>query len=128
MRFGTNHFGHFLLTNLLLDLLKKSAPSRVVTVSSMLHSMITDRNSFNLTRCDPKGKSTVLYPYLRNYSASKLANILFSAELARRLESTGVVSVSLHPGAIFTSLMRKSTAVFGSYHFIIHYAMVPFYW
>ncbi|XP_071790657.1 retinol dehydrogenase 12-like isoform X1 [Asterias amurensis] len=100
LAFGTNHFGHFLLTNLLLDLLKKSAPSRVVIVSSYIHRVA---HGINMTRGDPDGgKDTILYPYLKGYSKSKLANILFSSELARRLESTGVVAVSLHPGVVYS--------------------------
>ena len=56
-----------------------------------------------MTRSDPDGgKDTILYPYLKGYSKSKLANILFSSELARRLESTGVVAVSLHPGVVYS--------------------------
>ena len=70
--FGINHFGHFLLTNLLLDLLRKSAPSRVVTVSSYAHTFHS--LDLNLTREDPEVAS-FLYPHLEDYPASKLANV-----------------------------------------------------
>ncbi|XP_035672294.1 retinol dehydrogenase 13-like isoform X1 [Branchiostoma floridae] len=99
MQFGVNHLGHFLLTNLLLDLLKKSAPSRVVTVSSLGHAFTSgiDFDDINYEKDYDKGES---------YRRSKLANVLFSGELARRLEGTGVTSNSLHPGVIYTELHR----------------------
>ncbi|XP_006269619.3 retinol dehydrogenase 14 [Alligator mississippiensis] len=98
MQFGVNHLGHFLLTNLLLGLLKSSAPSRVVVVSSKLYKYgeinFDDLNSemnYNKSFC---------------YSRSKLANILFTKELARRLEGTGVTVNALHPGICRTNLGR----------------------
>ncbi|XP_035686781.1 retinol dehydrogenase 13-like [Branchiostoma floridae] len=79
MQFGVNHLGHFLLTNLLLDLLKKSAPSRVVTVSSLGHTFTSgiDFDDINYEKD---------YSSRESYRRSKLANVLFSRELARRLE------------------------------------------
>ncbi|XP_052769930.1 retinol dehydrogenase 11-like [Mya arenaria] len=98
MQMGTNHLGHFLLTNLLLDLVKKSAPSRIVTVSSLGHR----RANLNLEDINcAKSFSTVTA-----YANSKLANILFTRELAKRLEGTNVTAVSLHPGAIASELGR----------------------
>ncbi|XP_078590978.1 retinol dehydrogenase 13-like isoform X1 [Branchiostoma floridae x Branchiostoma japonicum] len=99
MQFGVNHLGHFLLTNLLLDLLKKSAPSRVVTVSSLAHAFTSgiDFDDINYEKD---------YSREESYRRSKLANVLFSKELARRLEGTGVTSNSLHPGVIYTELSR----------------------
>lgn len=92
---ATNHYGSFLLTNLLIDLLKKSAPSRIVVVASKTHTC-----SF----MDP------LNPYHRNpvgyflpariYGNSKLANFLFTYELARRLKDTKITVNCLHPGKI----------------------------
>ncbi|XP_038059957.1 retinol dehydrogenase 13-like [Patiria miniata] len=122
--FGTNHFAHFLLTNLLLDLLKKSAPSRVVTVSSIGHRWVSVPLDF--TREDPSGQSPVLYPYLKDYFLSKLANVLFSRELARRLESTDVTSVSLHPGMIYTPIWSHMSRdwITSVYHFF----SLPFFW
>lgn len=98
MQFGVNHLGHFLLTHLLLDLLKRSAPSRIVVVSSKLykHSHINfdDLNSEQS------------YDKAFAYSRSKLANLLFTCELARRLEGTGVTVNALTPGIVRTNLGR----------------------
>ncbi|XP_029943589.1 retinol dehydrogenase 12-like [Salarias fasciatus] len=98
MQIGVNHLGHFLLTYLLLDLIKKSAPARIVTVSSLAHSWgsiyLDDINS---------EKS---YDKSKAYSQSKLANVLFTRSLAKRLEGTGVTTYSLHPGVVQTDLFR----------------------
>ncbi|XP_044739647.1 retinol dehydrogenase 12-like [Chrysoperla carnea] len=92
-----NHFGPFLLTNLLLDLLKKSASSRIVNVSSAGHLFASlDPNNLNKPGAG-----------FKNYANSKLCNILMSNELARKLEGTNVISNSLHPGAVRTSLLRN---------------------
>ncbi|XP_038059959.1 retinol dehydrogenase 12-like isoform X2 [Patiria miniata] len=122
--FGINHFGHFLLTNLLLDLLKKSAPSRVINIASIAHKYVN--SPIDLTKEHPSGKSPVLYPHLKNYFQSKLANILFGRELARRLESTGVTSVSIHPGVVFSSwwLNMKVNWV----RALTYYIQWPFMW
>ncbi|XP_004839091.1 retinol dehydrogenase 14 [Heterocephalus glaber] len=98
MQFGVNHLGHFLLTNLLLGLLKSSAPSRIVVVSSKLYKYgdinfedLNSEQSYNKSFC---------------YSRSKLANILFTRELAHRLEGTNVTVNVLHPGIVRTNLGR----------------------
>jgi NAD(P)-dependent dehydrogenase (short-subunit alcohol dehydrogenase family) len=94
--FAVNHLGYFLLTNLLADLLVKSAPARVVSVSSIGHrrgTMDLDDVGFE------KG-----YAIMKAYSRSKLANILFTSELARRLAGTGVTANCLHPGAVDTGI------------------------
>ncbi|XP_038553984.1 retinol dehydrogenase 12-like [Micropterus salmoides] len=98
MQIGVNHLGHFLLTHLLIDLIKRSAPARIITVSSMAHSW----GSINLEDLNSE-KS-----YNKNgaYSQSKLANILFTRSLAKRLEGTGVTTYSLHPGVVQTDLWR----------------------
>jgi len=99
LQFGVNHLGSFLLTNLLLDKLKASAPARIVHLTSMLHkSGAIDFESF-------RGEK----PYKASpaYNQSKLANLLFSNELARRLEGTGVTSNAVHPGAIATEITRE---------------------
>ncbi|XP_078673791.1 retinol dehydrogenase 12-like isoform X2 [Branchiostoma floridae x Branchiostoma belcheri] len=106
MQFGTNHLGHFLLTNLLLDKLKNSAPSRVVTVSSNAH-MRGGKIHF-----DDINLEKTYTPYSA-YGQSKLANILFTTELDRRLKGTGVTAYSLHPGVIATELARHMDASFG---------------
>ncbi|XP_053619608.1 retinol dehydrogenase 14 [Plodia interpunctella] len=98
---ATNHYGPFLLTHLLVDLLKKSAPSRVVVVASSLYRLAT----FDLENPNPVD---VLPAYL--YYASKEANILFTRELARRLEGTGVTANCLHPGLIDTGIWRNVPA------------------
>ncbi|XP_036950265.1 retinol dehydrogenase 12 [Acanthopagrus latus] len=98
MQFGVNHLGHFLLTNCLLDLLKKSAPSRIVTVSSLAHER--GQIHFDDINLDKD------YDRQVSYRQSKLANVLFSRELATRLQGTGVTTYSLHPGVIRTELGR----------------------
>ncbi|AWP20270.1 putative retinol dehydrogenase 14-like [Scophthalmus maximus] len=98
MQLGVNHLGHFLLTHLLLDLLKTSAPSRVVVVSSKLYKY--GRVNFD----DLNSESN--YDKSSCYSQSKLANLLFTLELARRLEGTGVTVNALTPGIVRTRLGR----------------------
>ncbi|KAG7222420.1 hypothetical protein INR49_016280 [Caranx melampygus] len=98
MQFGVNHLGHFLLTNCLLDLLKKSAPSRIVIVSSLEHEK--GKIHFDDINLDEG------YTPHRSYCQSKLANVLFCRELASRLQDTGVTVYSLHPGVVATDLIR----------------------
>lgn len=98
MQFGVNHLGHFLLTNCLLDLLKKSTPSRIVIVSSLAHQK--GHIHFDDINLDKN------YERARSYRQSKLANVLFCRELATRLQGTGVTVYSLHPGVIRTELGR----------------------
>lgn len=103
LQFGVNHLGHFLLTNLLLDLIKKSSPSRVVTVSSSIYRLgIIQKDDL---------QSEKSYHRWEAYSQSKLANILFTRELARRLTGTGVTANSLHPGAVSTELLRHISPI-----------------
>jgi retinol dehydrogenase 14 len=92
--FATNHLAPFLLTNLLLDLLKKSAPSRVVTVSSEAERW------GNIDFDDLQSKKK--YRGFPVYGMTKLANIMFTYELAERLEGTGVTATCMHPGAVNT--------------------------
>jgi retinol dehydrogenase 14 len=95
--FAVNHLGYFLFTNLLLDLLKRSAPARVVTVASIGHRRGTlDFADLGFERGG--------YAIMRAYTRSKLANVLFANELARRLAGTGVTSNSLHPGSVATNI------------------------
>jgi NAD(P)-dependent dehydrogenase (short-subunit alcohol dehydrogenase family) len=96
MTWALNHLGYFLLTELLLDTLKASAPSRIVSVASDAHRMVSGIN-FE----DVEGKKS--YSAFRNYGQSKLANILFTLELARRLEGSGVTANCLHPGFVATN-------------------------
>ena len=100
--FALNHLAPFLLTNLLLDRLKASAPARVVTVSSGAHA--TGRIDFD----DLQGSAT--YSGQRAYNASKLANVMFTYELARRLDGTGVTATVLHPGVVRTNFGAEDQA------------------
>jgi len=102
--FGINHMGHFLLTQLLLPRLKTSGPSRVVTVSSRAHKR-TPGIDWDALRRPTRSLTGV-----REYAVSKLANLLFSAELARRLEGTSVSSYALHPGVVDTEIWRALPA------------------
>ncbi|MCW5849754.1 MAG: SDR family oxidoreductase [Anaerolineae bacterium] len=95
MTFALNHLSYFLLTNLLLDLLQASAPSRIVNVSS--DASRGGRINFD----DIEGRRG--YSGWSAYSQSKLANILFTFELARRLQGTGVTANVLHPGFVATN-------------------------
>jgi NAD(P)-dependent dehydrogenase (short-subunit alcohol dehydrogenase family) len=94
--FATNHLGPFLLTNLLLDRVRSSAPARIVNVASTAHNSARKGISFDDLQSERR------YRGMRVYGQSKLANILFTLELARRLEGTGVTANSLHPGTVRT--------------------------
>ena len=105
MHFGVNHLGHFLFTTLLLDCLRASAasagaPSRVVNVASDAHSSARGIDFERLH--DEPGLAGV-----REYGVSKLCNVLFAQELARRVPSTELVSVALHPGVIASDIWRR---------------------
>lgn len=98
LQFGLNHLAYFLLTNLLLDVLKASAPSRVVNTSSGIHKRA--RIDFDDLQAERS------YRHMRAYGQSKLANVLFTNELARRLAGTGVTVNSFTPGMTETNLGR----------------------
>jgi retinol dehydrogenase 12 len=102
--FAVNHLAPFLLTNLLLDKLKQSAPSRIVNVASRAHF----RRGIDLD--DPEGKTS--YHGFTAYCRSKLENVLFTYELVRRLEGTGVVANCLHPGVVATGFGRNQPGIF----------------
>jgi retinol dehydrogenase 12 len=101
LAFGVNHVGPFLLTSLLLDRIKRSAPARIVTVASKAHYRISGID-WDAVRQKTKTKTA-----LHEYGVSKLANVLFSAELARRLEGAGVNTYSLHPGVVASNVWRS---------------------
>jgi NAD(P)-dependent dehydrogenase (short-subunit alcohol dehydrogenase family) len=105
--FATNHLGPFLLTSLLRGLLERSAPARVVTVSSAVHKQVRAIPWDDLPR-GAQSRQAQAYP------VSKLLNVLFTAELARRLAGTGVTANCLHPGFVRTSLGRDVTGVLGT--------------
>ena len=100
MQFAVNHLGHFLLTNLLLDLLKKSGPSRIINISSLAHK------GGKINWDDINGEKA--YSPIKAYYQTKLANILFTNELAERLKGSQVTAVSLHPGLVRTEILRYS--------------------
>lgn len=100
LMFATNHLGYFLLTNLLLDLLKSSAPSSVFNVTAPS----TTRLDFG----DLQGERR--FNAIRAFGASKMCNLLFTFALARRLEGTGVTVNAYHPGVVRTGLMREAPA------------------
>ena len=100
--FALNHLAPYLLTNLLLDRLKASAPARIVTVSSGAHSM--GRIDFD----DLMGEGR--YSGQRAYNQSKLANVMFTYELARRLDGSDVTATVLHPGMTRTGFGAEDTA------------------
>ncbi len=101
LAFGTNHVGPFLLTSLLLDRLRNSAPARIVNVASGAHYGAPGID-FEAVRRPTRSISG-----MREYSVSKLANVLHAQELARRLEDTGVTTYSLHPGVIASDIWRR---------------------
>lgn len=99
MQFGVNHLGHFLLTHLLEDLIKRSAPARIINVSSLAHAY----GSIHFEDPNYERRS---YSRHGAYCQSKLANVMFTREHARRLKGTGVTVNSLHPGSVMTDLQR----------------------
>jgi retinol dehydrogenase 12 len=101
LMFGVNHLGHFALTNALLGCLTASAPARVVTVSSDSHYSARGID-FEALRRPERGVTG-----LHGYAVSKLCNVLFSQELARRTADTGVTTYALHPGVVASDIWRR---------------------
>ena len=106
MTFALNHLGYFLLTTLLLDLLKDSAPARIVNVSSSYHASAGNFSLEDLPNPERSGGH-------RAYARSKLCNILFTYELARRLEGSGVTVNVLHPGLVRTNIIARNNGFLG---------------
>jgi NAD(P)-dependent dehydrogenase (short-subunit alcohol dehydrogenase family) len=105
MTFAVNHLAHFLLTNLLLDVLKANAPSRIINVAS------GEQRNGTIDFDDLQGEKE--YKTAKAYGQSKLANVLFTYELSRRLQGTGVSVNCLHPGAgVRTNLGSGVSGVF----------------
>jgi NAD(P)-dependent dehydrogenase (short-subunit alcohol dehydrogenase family) len=104
--FGVNHLGHVLLTDLLLDRLKASAPARIVVVASEAHKFAIDGLKFDDLQCEKH-----FFSY-RVYGRSKLANIYFARALAKRLEGSGVTVNALHPGSVATRFARDGDTSF----------------
>jgi len=109
-QFGINYLGHFLLTELLLDTLKRSAPSRIVCVSSVAHA--GTRGVYGEIDFDDLHFDKREYNPGVAYAQSKLANVLHALDLARRLEGTGVSAFSVHPGWIRSNLVDGAMAKF----------------
>ncbi|XP_070163221.1 retinol dehydrogenase 13 isoform X2 [Polyergus mexicanus] len=117
MQLGVNYIGHFLLTNLLLDVLKTSAPSRIVNVSSASYY----RGQINLTDLN----SDKEYDAGNAYTQSKLAIIFFTRELANKLRGTGVTVNAVHPGIVDTNITRH---MFVYNNFFTRIFLKPFAW
>ena len=117
--FGVNHLGHFLLTDLLLERLRASAPSRVVVVSSHAHKGARRGLDFDDLQTEHN------YKWMGVYNKSKLANIYFARELARRLDGMGVTVNALHPGFV-RSEFGRSGDLGGIYGWGIKYLASPF--
>ena len=101
LTFGINHLGHFVLTDALLGALTASAPARVVTVASDAHYSAKGID-FEALRRPARGITG-----LREYAVSKLCNVLFTQELARRTAGTGVTTYALHPGVVASDIWRR---------------------
>ena len=97
VQFAVNHLAYFLLTNLLMDLLKANAPARIINVSSQIHSGAG--LDFDDLQFEKK------YSRVRAYARTKLANVLFTYELARRLDGSAITANCLHPGLVSTNLL-----------------------
>ncbi len=107
LQFGINHLGHFLLTNLLLDVIRKSESGRIVVVSSGAHKAgkihfkdLQLKKSFNM---------------IKAYGQSKLANLLFAYELSHRLKDENITVNALHPGAVATDMGINRDTGFGEF-------------
>jgi len=103
LQFGTNHLGHFALTNLLLDRVLAPRGSRIVTVSSQGHRFVRGIRFDDL-------QWERDYSRVRAYGQAKLANLLFTYELQRRLQGTNTIAVAAHPGGSNTELARNMPA------------------
>ncbi len=101
LAFGVNHLGHFALTAALLGRLAASAPARVVTVASDAHYQASGVDFAAVRR------PTASFTGLREYAVSKLCNVLFSAELARRVQGQGITTYALHPGVVASDIWRR---------------------
>ncbi|HEY0990642.1 MAG TPA: SDR family oxidoreductase [Kofleriaceae bacterium] len=102
--FGTNHLGHYLFTRLLLDRLKQAGNARIVNVASKSHYRASGID------WDALKQPTRTVSGMREYSQSKLSNVLFTKELARRLEGTGITTYAVHPGVVATDVWRRVPA------------------
>ena len=104
---AVNHLAPFLLTNLLLEVIKASAPARIVTVASDAHRAGT----LDFDDLEMKEK----YRWIAAYAQSKLANVVFTYELARRLAGTGVTATCMHPGTVATGIWNRNKNVLNAF-------------
>jgi len=104
LTFGTNHLGHYLFTRLLLDRIKETKGARIVNVSSKSHYR-AKKIDWSVLR-----DKTHTTTGMREYEVSKLANVLFTKELARKLEGSGVTTYAVHPGVVATDAWRRVPA------------------
>ena len=100
-QFATNHIGHFLLTNLILDNIKAAGNARIINLASIAHSSTREVNF------DDINYEKEQYGGWKSYSRSKFCNIVFTNELARRLENTGITANAIHPGGVRTEIAEK---------------------
>ena len=104
LTFGTNHLGHYLFTRLLLDRLKQAGTARIVNVSSKSHYRARGID------WDALKQPARTVTGMREYEQSKLSNVLFTKELARRLDGTGITTYAVHPGVVATDVWRRVPA------------------
>lgn len=102
MQFATNHLGHFLLTNLLMENIKVADQARIINLASIAHKYTRELDLDDINFEKQK------YDGWKSYSRSKFCNILFTRELAKRLEGTGITVNSVHPGGVRTEIAEKN--------------------
>src|SRR3990172_4836564 len=119
LTFAVNHLAYFALTHRLLDMLKASAPARIVNVSSAAH------NGAQIRFDDLHAEQG--YSGMRAYGQSKLANVLHAYELARRLEGNGVTANALHPGVVRTGFGKNNPGFVGTLFGVAQVIARPFY-
>ncbi len=116
-QFATNHLGHFLLTNLLIENIKAADNARIINLASIAHKSTRELNF------DDLNYEKVGYSGWKSYSRSKFCNILFTKELARRLEGSGITANAVHPGGVRTEIAEKDANWFTKLGWIV---MKPF--
>ena len=116
--FAVNHLGYFLFTNLLLDLVKKESESRIINVSSAAHHFVKGMQWDDINYKDDFKMG------LKAYGQSKLGNILFTKQLAKKLQKDGVTVNAIHPGGVNTSLGNQNNSLFGR---VLKIILKPFF-
>jgi retinol dehydrogenase-12 len=145
MVFGVNHLSHFLLTNLLMEKLKASAPSRIINVSSLAYKCNIFLDFIGFIRFLEFYVKFQFLAYVKQmfwddlmmektysskiaYGQSKLANVIFTRELAIRLKGTGVTAYSLHPGVVRTNIFHRRAESYGIWFTVLRYLFRPLVW